>query len=111
MGNRPNAISPKLAFGHPYPAVKEGTDYDSDFVKDENKDNGEWATQWEYDKLRALVRKEQKEMLEAEAKMNIEKKELDQAKEHAGWASSESSDAKKKAGDADGRASDAEKRR
>merc|ERR1719281_363354 len=94
--NRPNAISPKLAFGHPYPVVQEHADYDSDFVKDDNKDNGEWATQWEYDRLRIKVRKEQKEMLEAQAKMDIEKKELEKAKEHAGWASGESSAAKKK---------------
>merc|ERR1719487_2277071 len=77
---RPNAISPKLAFGHPYPAVQEHADFDSDYVQDQNKDNGEWATQWEYDRLRIKVRKEQKEMLEAQAKMEIEKKELEQAK-------------------------------
>merc|ERR1719160_676623 len=108
---RPNAISPNLAFGHPYPAVQEHADYDSDYVKDQNSDNGEWAAQWEYDRLRSKVRKEQKEMMEAEAKMNIEKKELEKAKEHAGWASSESSAARKKEGEADSKATDAEKKR
>merc|ERR1719160_69326 len=94
---RPNAISPNLAFGHPYPAVQEHADYDSDYVQDQNKDNGEWAAQWEYDRLRSKVRKEQKEMLEAQAKMAIEKEELERAKEHAGWASGESAAARKMA--------------
>eukprot|EP00747_Dinoflagellata_sp_TGD_P149279 gnl/TRDRNA2_/TRDRNA2_176999_c0_seq21.p1 gnl/TRDRNA2_/TRDRNA2_176999_c0~~gnl/TRDRNA2_/TRDRNA2_176999_c0_seq21.p1 ORF type:complete len:393 (+),score=141.63 gnl/TRDRNA2_/TRDRNA2_176999_c0_seq21:41-1219(+) len=109
--NRPNAISPKLAFGHPYPAVQEHKDYDSDYVQDQNKDGGEWATQWEYDRLRIKVRKEQKEMMEAQAKMDIEKKELEKAKEHAGWASSESETARAKENDASSKQKDAESRR
>eukprot|EP00747_Dinoflagellata_sp_TGD_P149270 gnl/TRDRNA2_/TRDRNA2_176999_c0_seq13.p1 gnl/TRDRNA2_/TRDRNA2_176999_c0~~gnl/TRDRNA2_/TRDRNA2_176999_c0_seq13.p1 ORF type:complete len:392 (+),score=124.67 gnl/TRDRNA2_/TRDRNA2_176999_c0_seq13:99-1274(+) len=109
--NRPNAISPNLAFGHPYPAVQEHADYDSDYVQDQNKDHGEWATQWEYDRLRSKVRKEQKEMLEAQAKMELEKQELERAKEHAGWASGESAAARKRQADSESRDNDAESRR
>merc|ERR1719281_358215 len=98
---RPNAISPNLAFGHPYPAVQEHVDYDSDYVQDQNKDNGEWATQWEYDRLRSKVRKEQKEMLEAQAKMELEKEELERAKEHAGWAHGETELARKRQSDSE----------
>eukprot|EP00747_Dinoflagellata_sp_TGD_P149276 gnl/TRDRNA2_/TRDRNA2_176999_c0_seq19.p1 gnl/TRDRNA2_/TRDRNA2_176999_c0~~gnl/TRDRNA2_/TRDRNA2_176999_c0_seq19.p1 ORF type:complete len:386 (+),score=138.06 gnl/TRDRNA2_/TRDRNA2_176999_c0_seq19:48-1205(+) len=109
--NRANAENPKLAFGHPYPAVQESQDYDSDLVSDQNKDNGEWATQWEYDRLRIKVRKEQKEMEEAKAKMDMQKKGLDEAKERAESASSESETARAKENDASSKHKDAESRR
>merc|ERR1719161_2031663 len=117
MGNdlpadkRPSATNPKLAFGHPYPAVQEHADYENDFVKDTNKDNGEWKTQSEYDLMRSKVRQEEKEMMEAEAKMNMEKKELEKAKEHAGHAKGEAKDAKAKEDSAAAKTQDAEKER
>merc|ERR1719335_854580 len=46
-------------FGHPYPAVQDSDDYDNDFVKDENSDNGLYDAQMAYDKLRTLKRKEE----------------------------------------------------
>ena len=50
-------------FGHPYPAVMDSSDYDSDFVKDENSDGGKWDAQMNYDILRQKVTAADKEPL------------------------------------------------
>merc|ERR1719502_39092 len=42
-----------LHFKHPYPVVQDSDEFDRDFVKDENKDNGEYAAQKE------MMRREQ----------------------------------------------------
>merc|ERR1712139_144988 len=68
-----------LHFKHPYPVVQDHEEFDSDFVKDENSDNGEWKAQTEYDRLRHKLRQLKKEAAEALAKKNEEKAELDKA--------------------------------
>merc|ERR1719230_1327823 len=47
-----------LHFKHPYPAVQDSGDFDADYVKDENSDNGSWKAQTEYDRLRHKLAKE-----------------------------------------------------
>jgi len=47
-----------LHFNHPYPVVQDSDDFDKDFVKDENSDNGEYKAQTEYDRLRHKLAKE-----------------------------------------------------
>jgi len=73
----PNDKRPKVDvfhFKHPYPAVQDSNDYDSDFVKDENNDNGEWKAQTEYDRLRHKLAKEKADVAKAlEAKRQAEK--------------------------------------
>merc|ERR1712072_923930 len=75
-----------LHFKHPYPAVQDSGDFDSDYVKDENSDNGSWKAQTEYDRLRHKLAKEKADVARAlEAKKKAEdelhdavKKEKDQ---------------------------------
>jgi len=38
-------------FDHPFPTVQDSEDFDSDYVKDENSDAGEWKLQQKYDSL------------------------------------------------------------
>jgi len=66
-------------FGHPYPVVQDGGDYDRDFVKDENSDNGSWKAQETYDRLRVKLAKEKKAMAKALAKKQDEEKSLKDA--------------------------------
>lgn len=70
-----------MRFEHPYPVVQESADYDADYVKDENDDNGQWKAQMDYDAMRVKYRKEKQEMLEAKKIMDKEKQELEKAKE------------------------------
>jgi len=42
---------------HPYPIVQEDTQYDKDYVKDENNDSGEWSAQHDYDVIRSKIAK------------------------------------------------------
>merc|ERR1719298_50368 len=60
---RPKADA--LHFGHPYPVVQDSSDYDRDFVKDENSDDGSWQAQTEYDRLRHKLRKEKADIAKA----------------------------------------------
>merc|ERR1712194_956095 len=46
-----------LHFNHPYPAVQDTEEYDNDFVKDQNSDNGEFRAQTNYDRIRAQLQK------------------------------------------------------
>lgn len=66
-----------LNFDHPYPAVQDSGDYDRNFVKDENGDQGQWKAQMTYDTLRAKLRKEQKQAEMALKKKEAEMKELE----------------------------------
>lgn len=52
-------------FHHPYPAVQDSDDFDSDFVKDENSDNGYWKAQMEYDRLRHKLVKDKDDVAKA----------------------------------------------
>lgn len=70
----------KAQFNYPFPKVQHSAQYDEDFVKDENNDNGEWKAQSEYDRLKTKLHKEQMEVDEAKDKQDKEQKEADVAK-------------------------------
>lgn len=55
-------------FNHPYPGVQDSHKFSKDYVKDENKDGGEWKAQSDYDHLKAKVVQERKEAEQALAK-------------------------------------------
>lgn len=55
-------------FGHPYPEIQDSDDYDSDYVKDENHDNGHYDAQMAYDRLRTLKRNEEASLRDAAKK-------------------------------------------
>lgn len=88
----------KAHFGVPYPSVQSDADYDSDYTKDENGDNGEWDAQMHYDHLRAEVSKIQGRIDLAQAKEDEEMSELNKAKqdEAAAHADTEADSAKVK---------------
>merc|ERR1719409_818955 len=79
-----------LHFKHPYPVVQDSSEFDSDFVKDENSDNGSWKAQTEYDRLRHKLAKEKADVARAlEAKKKAEdeledatRREKDAAEKH-----------------------------
>jgi len=66
-----------LHFKHPYPVVQDNSEFDRDFVKDENADNGQYKAQMEYDRLRHLLTKQKQEVADALAKMKQEQKDVD----------------------------------
>merc|ERR1719359_1183911 len=66
-----------LHFKHPYPVVQDTDEFDKDFVKDENADNGEWAAQMEYDRLRHKLTELKKKAAEALAQKNKDKADLE----------------------------------
>jgi hypothetical protein len=70
-----------LHFKHPYPIVQDSGDYDKDFIKDENADNGHWKAQQEYDRLRHKLLKEKKEAQDALEKRRKEEADLKRAME------------------------------
>jgi len=49
-------------FDYPYPAPQEDSSFDNDFVKDDNADMGEWAAQMEYDRLRSMIKRSEKNL-------------------------------------------------
>merc|ERR1719482_2227234 len=71
-----------LHFNHPYPVVQDNEDFDRDFVKDENTDNGEWQAQTEYDRLRHKLLRLKKEAADALEEKNEGNKELEEAMEN-----------------------------
>jgi len=68
-----------LAFKHPYPVVQDSGDFDKDYVKDENSDNGSWKAQESYDRLRVKLAKEKKDLAKALGKKLEEEKEMQNA--------------------------------
>jgi len=78
----PDDLRPKVIhhFDHPYPTVQDSSDYDKDYVKDENNDNGEWSAQMEYDRLKNKLAREKELIQKAKAKMEEEKWEWQQVK-------------------------------
>merc|ERR1719498_1037213 len=71
--------SVKTKFDHPYPVVQESRDYDKDYVKDENNDNGEWKAQMEYDRLRAKITEAKKGLGGLEDAAAAAQREYDEA--------------------------------
>jgi len=66
-------------FNYPFPSVQHSGKFDTDYVKDENSDGGEWEAQMNYDTLRSQIVKKQKEVDEAAKKEEEEQKEFDVA--------------------------------
>lgn len=64
-------------FGYPYPTVQDTDEYDKDYVKDENNDNGYWKAQMRYDMLKNKLMKERDDLAKVLAKELKEKKELE----------------------------------
>jgi len=111
----PDDLRPKVVnqFDHPYPSVQDSSDYDKDYVKDENNDNGEWTAQMEYDRLKNKLAREKEMVQKAKAKMEEEKWEWEQVKKFeqdaekaARKAEGESANAAAKAAGAEGAAGD-----
>lgn len=92
---RPSAKG--MEFEHPYPVVQEDVHYDSDYVKDENNDNGEYKAQTDYDTLRNKLAKEKKDVVTAEAKKKTEDAEVTEAQKAEKAAEEESKKADAKA--------------
>jgi len=70
----------QIKFHHPYPMVQDTNDYDTDYPKDENNDDGEWKAQMEYDLLRTKVAKEKDDYERAKAAEEATAKELEEAR-------------------------------
>jgi len=111
----PDDLRPKVVnqFDHPYPSVQDSSDYDRDYVKDENNDNGEWTAQMEYDRLKNKLAREKDMIQKAKAKMEEEKWEWEQVKKFesdaekaARKAEGDSANAAGKAAGAEGAAGD-----
>jgi len=86
-----------LNFKHPYPVIQDSGEFDSDYVKDENSDNGHWAAQQEYDRLRHKLTHEKKQAAKALEKKQEEEKELEEImKKHAQAAKEKDEAAAKK---------------
>lgn len=66
-------------FRHPYPAVQDSDDFDTDFVKDENSDNGSYKAQMDYDRLRHKLLKEKADLAKALKAKETAEKELEDA--------------------------------
>ena len=111
----PDDLRPKVIneFDHPYPTVQDSKDYDKDYVKDENNDNGEWTAQMDYDRLKNKLAREKDDVKKAKSKMDEEEWEYrqvqefeKQAEEAAKKAEGDSAAAAGKAADAEGSAGD-----
>jgi len=107
----PNDKRPKvdvLHFNHPYPVVQDSDDFDADYVKDENHDNGEYKAQTEYDRLRHKLLKEKADVAKALAAKTEAENELhdaikrEKAQEDKQKKAQEKEDAKKKTGTVQG---------
>lgn len=70
----------RYVFGHPYPAVQDSSDFDRDYVKDENSDGGKWAAQMEYDTLRSKIRSEKEKLDKLKQKMENQYDDWQRAK-------------------------------
>jgi len=77
------AVDEHYKFGHPYPAVQDSNDFDSDFVKDENSDGGVWDAQMKYDLLRAKIQKAKAKLAKLKTQMETEYEEWMRAKKDA----------------------------
>eukprot|EP00747_Dinoflagellata_sp_TGD_P137681 gnl/TRDRNA2_/TRDRNA2_175715_c0_seq8.p1 gnl/TRDRNA2_/TRDRNA2_175715_c0~~gnl/TRDRNA2_/TRDRNA2_175715_c0_seq8.p1 ORF type:complete len:347 (-),score=140.28 gnl/TRDRNA2_/TRDRNA2_175715_c0_seq8:92-1132(-) len=66
-------------FSHPYPAVQDSSDYDKDYVKDENDDGGEWSAQMDYDSWKNKYGKMLRDLEELRAKEREERLEWEAA--------------------------------
>jgi len=84
----------------PYPALQSRSEYDRDFVKDENADKGHWKAQFEYDTLRHKLAKEAADAKGAGDKADKEWKDVSSAEEAVEKASQDVENARKGVDDA-----------
>merc|ERR1719161_3256471 len=70
-------------FGYPFPAMQDTRDYDKDFVKDDNDDDGEWKANNRYDAIRVKLGKAKAEAEEAEETKEAQAEEYGRAAEDA----------------------------
>merc|ERR1712039_201232 len=66
-------------FTPPFPAVQGSDDFDKDYVKDENRDNGEWKAQADYDRIKLEWRKVKDALNKAQGIENGDKSAADLA--------------------------------
>jgi len=92
--------SGKHAFNYPFPHVQGSSTFDTDYVKDENSDNGEWQAQMDYDTLRAQLQKAKKEAEEAKKNQAAEADDADKAKGAYDDAKRDEKEAQEKADEA-----------
>jgi len=83
------------AFTHPYPALQDTNNYDADYVKDENGDDGEWKAQMGYDLLRSKVVKRREDMQHKKQTMEEILRELEEARNRYGEAKKAAAKAEK----------------
>lgn len=110
----PDDIDPlhakKTEFSHPYPAVQDTDEYDKDYVKDENNDNGEWKAQMDYDLLRTKVARQKDDLEKAKDAEREMQKKLEEAKKREAAAAKAAKEAAERAGKAKDHANSLKKR-
>jgi len=84
----------------PYPALQSKTDYDRDYVKDENSDQGDWKAQFEYDTLRKRLAKEAADARAAGDRAGKEGRDVNDAQGAADRAGRDLDDARRGLDDA-----------
>merc|ERR1719510_1407187 len=87
----------KPNFGHPYPALQDTSDYDKDYVKDENRDDGEWKAQMTYDLLRTKIAKTNEEYKKAKENEEDIRSQVDNAQKNEATAADATRDAETRA--------------
>merc|ERR1740133_11138 len=79
----------------PYPKLQSKSDYDADYVKDENSDTGAWQAQFEYDALRKKIAQEEADEKKAQGKADKEAGDTAGAQKDADDAAKKAADAQK----------------
>jgi len=87
----------KPNFGHPYPAMQDTADYDKDYVKDENHDDGEWKAQMTYDLLRSKISKTKEEYMKAKGNEESVRSQVETAQKNEANAAQATRDAEARA--------------
>jgi DNA repair exonuclease SbcCD ATPase subunit len=67
-------------FESPFPTIQDSDEFDKDYVKDENSDDGEWKIQNEYDRLRGKLAQARADKEKALALEKQKEKELEAAR-------------------------------
>jgi len=83
------------AFTHPYPALQDSNNYDADYVKDENGDDGEWKAQMNYDLYRSRIVKRREYKQHKQQTMEKILQELEEARKRYADAKQATDETKK----------------
>lgn len=70
-------------FSYPYPHLQDDTIYDKDYVTDENKDDGYWAAEERYSRIRTEMTQIKDNVIKAKAEAVKKKKEVEAAEAEA----------------------------